>query len=188
MEATLSTWAELGSPALSSWGKSGDHFQFHHEFPSFPGFASAGESLVEHTENLPSQISDPAAPSHSQQAEEELCAGEMFHPGGMSSWGQWGIELRIKSSGTFKLRSLCLIFVLWCITQTHCCHKFWKREIFKDSSNSDNSMILWNSWVQKHILSGKQTCLPLRSLKPPFILFDTHHPARKTGFIFEIPN
>lgn len=145
-------------------------------------------SFVEHTENLPSQISDPAAPSHSQQAEEELCAGEMFHPGGMSSWGQWGIELRIKSSGTFKLRFLCLIFVLWCITQTHCCHKFWKREIFKDSSNSDNSMILWNSWVQKHILSGKQTCLPLRSLKPPFILFDTHHPARKTGFIFEIPN
>lgn len=64
----------------------------------------------------------------------------------------------------------------------------WKREIFKDSSNSNHSMIQWNSWVQKHILSGKQTWLSLGSLKPPFILFDTHHPARKTGFIFEIPN
>lgn len=37
-------------------------------------------SFVQHTENLPSQISNPAAPSHSQQAEEELFAGEMFHP------------------------------------------------------------------------------------------------------------
>lgn len=122
-EAPPSTWPELGSAAAE------ENLELisNSTVNSFllQGLPVLVKPFLRSTQEIcsPKSISFPLASSLSRSCLQVRPSIHHLEGSAFCSLCQLGVELRIKSSGTFKLRFIC-VFLLWSITQSHCCHIF----------------------------------------------------------------